>query len=75
MSLIHADIYNVADLNQSWKSLSSVLFAISAKYTVYRRIVNTPATEKVAIADENKPAHLFGFFSASQKTLSIFLIR
>ena len=52
-----------------------VHFAIFAIYTVYRRIVNTPATEKVAMADENKPAHLFRFFSASQKTLKINLIR
>ena len=52
-----------------------VNFAIFAKYTVYRRIVNTPATEQLAIADENEPAHLFRFFSASQKTLKINLIR
>ena len=43
--------------------------------TVYRRIVNTPATAKLAIEDENKPAHCFAFFSASQKTLKFKLIR
>ena len=50
-------------------------FAKFAIYTVYRRIVNTPATEKLAVADKNEPAHLFRFFSGSQKTLKINLIR
>ena len=45
------------------------------KYTVYRRIVNTPATAKLAIEDEHKPAHCFAFFSGSQKTLKFKLIR
>ena len=44
------------------------------KYTVYRRIVNTPATEKLATEDEHKPAHCFAFFSGSQKTLKFKLI-
>ena len=43
--------------------------------TVYRRIVNTPATAKLAIEDENKPAHCLAFFSGSQKTLKFKLIR
>ena len=45
------------------------------KYTVYRRIVNTPATAKIAIGDENKQADRFPFFSASQKTPKFNLIR
>ena len=52
-----------------------VTFAKSAKYKVNRRIVNTPATGKLAIEDENRPAHCFAFFSASQKTLKNYLIR
>ena len=46
-----------------------------AKYKVNRRIVNTPATGKLAKEDENRPAHCFAFFSASQKTLKFKLIR
>ena len=46
-----------------------VNFAKSAKYKVNRCIVNTPATGQLAVEDENKPAHCFAFFSASQKTL------
>ena len=42
---------------------------------VYRRIVKTPATAELAIVDENKYVHVVGFFSASQKTLKIILIR
>ena len=52
-----------------------VHFAVPATYTVYRSIVNTPATAKIAIEDENKPAHCFAFFSGSQKTLKFKLIR
>ena len=52
-----------------------VHFAIFAIYTVYRRIVNTPATAKLAIQEGNKQAHCFAFFSASQKTLKFKLIR
>ena len=44
-------------------------------YTVYRRIINPPATIKLAIGDENKAAHCFAFFSACQKTLKFQLIR
>ena len=44
-------------------------------FTVYRRIVNTPATAKLAIEDENKPAHCVAYFLASQKTLKFKLIR
>ena len=43
--------------------------------TVYRRIVNTPATTKLAIEEGNKQSQRFAFFSASQKTLKINLIR
>ena len=52
-----------------------VNFTKSAKNKVNRRTVNTPATAKLAIKDENKPAHCFAFFSASQKTLKFKLIR
>ena len=52
-----------------------VHYVISATYTVYRRIVNTPATAELVIKDENEPAHCFAFFSASQKTLKFKLIR
>ena len=37
--------------------------------------VNTPATGQLAKEDENKPAHCFAFFSASQKTLKFKSIR
>ena len=40
-----------------------------------RRIVKTPDTAKLAIGDANKQADRFPFFSASQKTLKINLIR
>ena len=36
---------------------------------VTRAYANTPDTAKLAIWYENKPAHCFAFFSASQKTL------
>ena len=52
-----------------------VHYVISATYTVYRRIVNTPATAELVIKDKNEPAHCFAFFSASQKTLKFKLIR
>ena len=52
-----------------------VHFALSPTYTVHCRIVNTPATAKLAIAVENKRQHCLAFFSASQKTLKIILIR
>ena len=51
------------------------IFENSHDFVVYRRIVNTPAAAKLAIDDENKPAHCFAFFSASQKTLKFKLIR
>ena len=43
--------------------------------TVYRRIVNTPATAKLAMEEGNKQCQRFAFFSTSQKTLNIILIR
>ena len=52
-----------------------IINVIYDKCTVYRRIVNTPATAKVAIEDGNKPAHCFAFFSGSQKTLKFKLLR
>ena len=57
-----------------WYSLQYVLYVHSIT-TVYRRIVNTPATAKLAIEDEHIPAHCFAFFSGSQKTLKFKLIR
>ena len=50
-------------------------WAISATYAAHRRIVKTPATAELAIADEYKYVHVVGFFSASHKTLKIILIR
>ena len=50
-------------------------FAKSVIYTVYRRIVNTPATAKLALEEGNKVAQRFAFFPASQKTLKNYLIR
>ena len=49
--------------------------SIFATFTVYRRIVKTPATAELATADEKKQVHGVGFFSLSQKTLKIILIR
>ena len=54
---------------------SGTLYNLYDMYKVHRRIVNTPATAKLAIVDENKQADRFRFFSASQKTLKINLIR
>ena len=57
------------------RAYSGTLYNLYDIYTVHRRIVNTPATAKLAIVDENKQADRFPFFSASRKTLKIYLIR
>ena len=72
-------LYNCITLEQmheySQHIHSGTLCNIYDLYTVYRRIVNTPATAKLAIVYENKQADRFPFFSASQKKLKINLIR
>ena len=42
-------------------------FAISAIYTVYRRIVNTPSMAELAIGDDNKQARRFAFSQHPRK--------